>query len=294
MAKPASARVASKVTASTAKPWTRGAVAIKNGPTGRQRATPSSARPVVQHTASKVVTSTAKPRTNNSVANKSGSAVQPRTTSSLPTRPLVEPTVSRANPPPANPRDRIAVMGKSEPPVLRKAKSALSVRPATKPAVPRATTSTSKRSAHVVAINKNVSVRRLDEREVVEAVIKPINLLAGQRSASTLHTASCSESTSATAPKMAKAMSFTRPQRLIPESRYVASIETLVDNSDAISIMSTDDWDMVSHEDAAAFKPLRGPKRVWNKAKEKAAGLRRTASTISIRRHKLINAQLAK
>ncbi|KAJ2600005.1 hypothetical protein H4R99_003485 [Coemansia sp. RSA 1722] len=259
--------------ASTAKPWTCGAVAIKNDPTDKQRATPSSARPLVQRPTSKVVTSTAKLRTNTSVANKSGSAVQPRTTLSLPTKPLVEPTVSRANPLPAKLRDRIAVTDKSEPPVLRKAKSALPVRPATKPAVPRATTLTSKRLTHVVAINKNVSVRRLDEREVVEAVIKPINLLAGQRSASTLHTA---------------------PQCLIPEARYVSSAETLMDNSDAISTMSTDDWDMVSHEDAAAFKPLRGPKRVWNKTKEKAAGLRRTASTISIRRHRSMNAELAK
>ncbi|KAJ2594020.1 hypothetical protein H4R99_005930 [Coemansia sp. RSA 1722] len=278
----------------TSKPPTHITVNNNGALTVREQTKPLMAKPASARVASKATASTAKPWTRGALANKSGSAVQPRTTLSLHTRPLVESAVSSANPPPAKPRDRIAVTDKSEAPVLRKAKPGLPVRPAAKPAVAKTTALISKRSAHVVAINRNVSVQRLDEREVVGAVMKPINLLAGQGSTSTLRTASSSESTSAPVLKIAGNASFTRPRRLIPEARYVSSAETLVDNSDAISIMSTDDWDVVSHEDAAAFKPLRGPKRVWNRTKEKAAGLRRAASTISTRRHKSMNAELAK
>ncbi|KAJ1878334.1 hypothetical protein LPJ57_003473 [Coemansia sp. RSA 486] len=277
----------------TFKLSTRIAVNNNGAPAVQQKTAFSPPKPLVRRGALRASGSTARLSISSLMASKSGSAVQQRTAPSFRTRPLVEPIVLQANTPPHDkPCARTTETNISEPSVLRRTKSVFLTRPAPL---------SSKRSAHVVAINKDVSVRRLDEREVVEAVMKPIHLLADRHSVGGLNTASTSTSASARAPtrafvpsslpEMAEAMPMPRPRHFIPGARYVSISETLVDNSDSISIMSTESWDQATHENTTNPKALKGPKRIWNKTKQKMAGLKRAASTISIHRRKSMNAE---
>ncbi|KAJ2706637.1 hypothetical protein FB645_001387 [Coemansia sp. IMI 203386] len=277
----------------TFKLSTRIGVNNNGAPVVQQKTSFLSPKPLVRRGALRAAGSTARLSISSLMANKSGPAVQQKTAPPFRARPLVEPIVLQANTPPhSKPWACTTETNISEPSVLRRTKSVFPARPAPL---------SSKRSAHVVAINKDVSVRRLDEREVVEAVMKPIHLLAGRHSVGGLNTASTSTSASARAPtrasvssslpEMTETMPIPRPRHFIPDARYVSISETLVDNSDSISIMSTESWDQATHEDTTNPKALKGPKRIWNKTKQKMTGLKRAASTISIHRRKSMNAE---